>query len=67
MDFNYFDNLDVLSDMLDKATKQFNKDVKLFKGDLTEEERAQIKEMDRVVKQANDTTAEVRRKANKRK
>lgn len=67
MDFNYFDNLDVLSDMLDKATKQFNKDVKLFKGDLTEEERAQIKEMDRVVKQANDTTAEVRRKASKRK
>lgn len=67
MDFNYLDNLDVLSSMLDKATKQFSKDIKLVKGDLTEEERAQLVEMDRVVGQANDVAAEIRRKAKDRK
>ena len=67
MDFNYFDKLDTLSDILDQATKQFNKDIKLFKGDLTEEEKAQLVQMDKAVKEANGITAEVRRKASKRK
>lgn len=66
MDFDYTENLHLLTGILDKAQKQFAKDIKL-QGNVTNEERAQIAEMDRVIEIAHNTTSELARKAKSKK
>ncbi len=66
MDFDYTKDLPLLSNMLENAMKQFGKDIKL-QSNITDEDRAQISEMERVANMARETTNEIARKAKKRK